>query len=260
MRLRRKISLGRLEKNIDYSRYRLSLREIVIYGSMGVGIAALIAYVFYRSVIAFIFVSPVAIYYMKVKQRELRDKRYLVLSIQFKELMNALIASLQAGYSIENSFVHSYNDMSLLFGKGSYISREVGIIIKGMRNNSNVEDLLLDFGIRSHIDDIKDFAEIFRIAKRSGGNLTEIIQQTADVIGEKMDVRRKLSTIISAKKMEQSIMNVIPFGIILYIDWSSPGFFDALYHNLTGILIMTALLGIYGLAYVLAGRIIDIKV
>ena len=128
------------------------------------------------------------------------------------------------------------------------------------RNNSNVEDLLLDFGIRSHIDDIKDFAEIFRIAKRSGGNLTEIIQQTADVIGEKMDVRRKLSTIISAKKMEQSIMNVIPFGIILYIDWSSPGFFDALYHNFTGILIMTALLGIYGLAYVLAGRIIDIKV
>lgn len=247
-------------KNIDYAVYRLSLREIITYGFEGLGITALIAYVFYRSYIAFFIISPLTLLFVRNKCSDLRDKRYLVLSIQFKELMNSMIASLQAGYSIENSFVHSYSDLSLLFGKGSYIAREVGIIVKGMRNNSNVEDLLMDFGLRSHVDDIRDFAEIFKIAKRSGGNLPRMIQQTADIIGEKMDVRRKIATIISAKKMEQSIMNIIPFGIILYIDWSSPGFFDALYHNITGILIMTAMLGVYLFAYMMARKIIDIKV
>lgn len=260
MKSYKEISLKRQVKSIDYSVYAMSVKEMITYLLEGIGIIALIAYVFYRSYIAFIVISPLIIVFIGNKKKELTDKRYLTLSIQFRELMNSMIASLQAGYSIENSFVNSYGDLSLLFGKGAYITREVGIIIKGMRNNSNVEDLLMDFGIRSHVDDIRDFAEIFKIAKRSGGNLPRIIQQTADVISEKMDVRRKIATIISAKRMEQSIMNMIPFGIILYIDWSSPGFFDALYHNITGILIMTVLLGIYLLAYMMARKIIDIKV
>ena len=254
------LSSGQQASNIDYSIYRLSIKEFILYGLESFGIVGLIAYVFYRSAVAFILLSPLSILYMQQKRKELRDKRYLTLGLQFRELMNSMIASLQAGYSIENSFVHSHSDMSLLFGKNSYISLETAIIIKGMRNNGNVEDLLMDFGIRSHEDDIKDFAEMFRIAKRSGGDLPKMIKQTADIISEKMDVRRRIATIISAKKMEQSVMNLVPFGIILYIDFSSPGFFDALYHNIAGIVIMTMLLGIYLVAYMMAKKITDIKV
>ncbi len=245
---------------MDYSIYRLSFRELLLYGLEGIGVVGLIAYVFYRSVIAFVILSPLAVIFIKQKKGELRDKRYLTLGFQFRELMNSMIASLQAGYSIENSFVHSHSDMALLFGKNSYISLETAIIIKGMRNNGNVEDLLMDFGKRSHEDDIKDFAEMFKIAKRSGGDLPRMIKQTADIISEKMDVRRRIATIISAKKMEQNVMNLVPFGIILYIDFSSPGFFDSLYHNLTGVVIMTMLLGVYLVAYMMARKITDIKV
>lgn len=253
-------SLRQQASNMDYSIYQFSFKEIIIYGIEGLGIVGLIAYVFYRSITAFIVLSPISLAFMYQKRNELRDKRYLTLGFQFRELMNSMIASLQAGYSIENSFVHSHSDMTLLFGKNSYIARETAVIIKGMRNNGNVEDLLFDFGMRSHEEDIKDFAEMFRIAKRSGGDLPRMIRQTADIISEKMDVRRRISTIISAKKMEQNVMNLVPFGIILYIDFSSPGFFDVLYHNLTGVIIMTLLLGIYLVAYMMAKRITNIKV
>ena len=260
MKLYRQVSLEQQDGRIDYEYYQMSIRELFLYGGMGIGIVALISYVFYRSYIAFIFASPIAVLFVIQKRGELRDRRYLALSIQFRELMNSIIAGLQAGYSIENAFAHAYGDLILLFGRGSYIAKETGFLIKGIKNNSNVEDLLMDFGLRSHIDDIRDFAEIFKIAKRSGGDLPRMIQQTADVISDKMEVRRRIATIIAAKKMEQNVMNLVPFGIILYIDWSSPGFFDVLYHNITGVAVMTLLLGVYLFAYVMVEKITDIKV
>ena len=65
---------------------------------------------------------------------------------------------------------------------------------------------------------------------------------------------------ISAKKMEQKIMNFVPFLIIFYIGTTSRGFFDVLYHNLIGIAVMTVCLGFYGVAYLLSKRIVEIEV
>lgn len=245
---------------IHYDVYIFSIRERIMFIIQGMLILALFSYVFYRSIFVFLLLSPSLYFYMKLKNKECIKKRKLMLSMQFRELMNVIIAGLQAGYSIENAFIRGYQDMILLFGKNSLISNEMKIIIENLRNNQNIEDLLRDFGERSYIQDIKDFSESFAIAKRSGGDMVSNLKRTADVIADKMDVRRKIETIISSKKLEQSIMNVVPFGIILYIDMTSPGFFDSLYHNVTGVAIMTAMMIVYFVAYYIAQKIIDIEV
>ena len=89
--------------------------------------------------------------------------------------------------------------------------------------------------------------------------MPSIIRSSVDVIRMKMEVKKKIETMISAKKMEQNIMNVVPFAILIYINATSPGFFDCLYHNPAGILIMTVLFAIYLVAYFLAQKIIQIE-
>ena len=126
-----------------------------------------------------------------------------------------------------------------------------------LRNNRNLEDLLSEFAVRTQVADIRDFAQVFHIAKRSGGNLPGILKNTADIISDKIEVKREITTMISAKRLEQSIMNVVPFAIILYINFTSPGFFDPLYHNFLGIVIMSVLLAVYMAALFLADRIIQ---
>ena len=243
----------------DYNEYSFSLSEITVSLVKGIGITALFAYVFYRSTIAFFLLSPLIIFVLKKEKKKYTAKRKSDLSLQFRELMNSLIASLGAGYSIENAFSRSYQDIAMLFGDKSYIGSELSYMLKAMKNNRNIEDLLYDFGERSGVKDIKDFAEIFRIAKRSGGDMPYMIKQTVDIISDKIEVSRKIATVISSKKMEQSVMNVVPFGIVLYIDVSSPGFFNSLYHNPFGIMIMTVVLIVYIFAYLLAEKITDIS-
>ena len=75
-----------------------------------------------------------------------------------------------------------------------------------------------------------------------------------------MDVEREIRVLMSSKKLEQTIMDVVPFGIIAYIGITSRGFFDVLYHNAAGVLIMTACLLAYLGAFVLSEKIAAIKV
>ena len=242
----------------DYEEYLMSPAEWTAAFIKGLAKLMLIAYVFYRSMAAFFITLPGLFFYMARERKKIVEKRRHELMLQFREMMHAVIAGLQAGYSIENSFIHAYEDMRLLYGSDSMICCELKLIARKLKNNVNIEDALDDMAVRAHVQDITDFAEVFRIAKRSGGDLPGILRNSADLISDRIEVQREITTQISAKKMEQGIMDLVPFGIILYIDTTSPGFFAPLYHSVFGVAVMSAMLAVYIGAYLLAGKILDI--
>ena len=165
---------------------------------------------------------------------------------------------LSAGYSLENSLSLSVKELEGLYGKTGMITEEFSYMEAGVRMNRPVELLLADMGRRSGIQDVDQFARVFAAAKRSGGELTDIISQTAGIIRDKIQVQEEIHTLTAARVFEQKIMNGIPFGIILYIDFTSPGFFHVMYETWLGRIFMTACLGIYVGAVFLAKKILDI--
>jgi len=148
----------------------------------------------------------------------------------------------------------------MLYGENSLMAGELYLMMRRLRNNDQLEDILLSLGIRSDVKDIRDFAEIFRIAKRNGGSLSGMISNTARMIEGKSEVRREIDTIMSEKKLEQRIMQLMPFGMMLYVSLTSPGFFNSLYHNLTGVLLMGVCLILYVVACLMAEKILKIEV
>jgi tight adherence protein B len=75
-----------------------------------------------------------------------------------------------------------------------------------------------------------------------------------------MDVENEINVLVSAKKMEQKIMDVVPFAIVLYIGATSKDFFEPLYHNATGIAVMSVCLVVYLAAYALSEKIVSINI
>lgn len=244
----------------DYAEYHFGIKEKILYFLEGIVLTAMIGYFFYRSWIAFLCLSPVILLFLREKKKELTKKRGQELNVQFKDLLLSVSANLKAGYSVENAFRESYRDIEMLYGEDSPICREVRHIIAGLENNVVLEKMLYSLGQRSHQPDVMQFADVFMIAKRSGGNMTDILAKTAAVIEQKIETDKEIQLMISAKKMEQKIMNAVPFLIILYVGTTSKGFFDVLYHNLIGVIIMTVCLGFYGAAYLLSKRIVEIEV
>ena len=245
-------------RELEYEIYSFTIGETLSAGATIVAILLLIAILFYRSVIAIVFLSPLSFFVWKGMKEKKKEQRKRVLSIQFKDCIQSVCANLKAGYSVENAFRESLSDVELLHGKESYMGRELFQIIQGLANNVSLEELLLSLGKRSGVTDIMEFGEVFAIAKRNGGNMTEVLVRTSTVIGSKMEIDREIQVAISAKRMEQQIMNMVPFAIIIYVSLTSPGFFDVLYHNTLGICIMTICLLVYMAAYRLSAKIINI--
>ncbi len=244
----------------DYRKYRLSKKEWLYFAMLGVMADGLLAYTFYRSVAAFFLFLPAALYYLFYKKKDLKKERIRQLTLQFKEGILVLSSFLSAGYSLENSFFMSVKELEVLYGTEGMITGEFADIAAGIRMNRPAELLLADMGRRSGIQDVDQFAQVFAAAKRSGGELTDIISQTAGIIRDKIQVQEEIHTMTAARVFEQKIMNGIPFGIILYIDFTSPGFFHSMYHTWLGRICMTVCLGVYAGAVYLAKRILDIPV
>jgi len=241
----------------DYHICRLRLKELIVEIGKAVLVVLLLAYFFYRSIWAMIPLSVVGVLFFRMERRRRAEALREELNCQFKECILAVAASLKAGYAVENAFVESRNDMKLLYGEESLIYVELEHIRRGLVINITLEELLTDLASRSGSDDIVQFAQVFAIAKKSGGRLPDIIQTTAEMIGRRIDARQEIRTLLSGRQMEQNIMKLMPFGILLYIGSSYQGYFDTFYHNWLGVAIMTGCLAVYLAAYVLGDKILQ---
>lgn len=245
---------------INYDEYHFKPKELLVVIVEGLLIDAMISYLFYRSIIVFFLLIPFIGFFIKMEKNRLCKERKKELALQFKEGIMAVSASLNAGYSIENAFREALNDLQVLYSMDEIIVNEFRLICGRMSSNENLESILQDLADRSGVDDIQDFTDVFVTAKRSGGDMIAIIRKTVDHIGDKIEVEREIDTLMSAKRMEQNIMSVIPFLIIFYLNMSSSTFLSSLYGNFTGVVIMSGCLLIYIFAFALAQKIVNIEV
>ena len=178
----------------------------------------------------------------------------------FRDALNSMSVAVQAGYSVENAVSACVRDLEQLYEKNADIVREFRYIENQQKVSVPVEDLFLDLGKRCRVEDIENFASILYTAKRSGGDLGNVIQKVARMLGDKIDVKKEIESTLAAKKSEQMIMSLMPAGIILYLQLASPGFLDMLYGNPFGIGAMSVCLAVYGTAYWMGQRIVEIEV
>ena len=227
------------------------MREWIFYGAAGAGLALLIDFIFYRSLIFLVLLLPLTVIFPRAMARRLRKRRQEKLASQFKDAILALSAALQAGYSAENAWSEAYEEMVCIYGKDGMITRELAQMVRAIAINEAPENVILEFGARSGLAEAESFAEVFCLAKRSSGDLVAIIDNTARTIGEKLRVREEIATVTAAKQLEETVMTFIPAGIILYLNLSFDGFLDVLYQGAAGRAVMTVCLLIYGAAVAL---------
>ncbi len=245
---------------VDYNTYHMSRGEIIRYGVMGYAGSFVILYLFYWSIPGCLAVSAIGgVLFVLYERGELAKKRQWELMLQFKDAMDSFVSALVAGYSMDNAVQEAYRDLMLMYGKETPILLELKDMQQKLMLRQPLDQLFLDLGRRSGLEDIITFSQIYATARRSGGNLVRVMKRTADNIGEKVDVQREIRTMISGKKMESTCMMVIPLLIIVYMQVFSPGFLSPLYSGLTGRLFMTAALVVYAVSVCWSRKIIDIR-
>ncbi len=241
---------------MDYSVYELTNSQKIKYIAQALIIVFVVALLFYRS--AWVMAAAVIVvpFWLKRSAEECRLKRKQALNLQFREAMQSVSGALLAGYSLENAWKEAERDMRILYGDDGYMTKELHNMNQAISVNENIEDLIDDFGNRSDISDVKNFCQVMRFAKRSGGDFTGIIGKTVKKMGDKIEISKEIYTAMTSKRLESRIMNLVPLGVMFYVSISFGGYLDPLYHNLKGVMIMTMCLLVYMFGFWISDRII----
>lgn len=218
------------------------------------------AWLYYRSLWAALVLSPVFYRYYRGLMAEKIHRKKEDFLVSFRDMIQSMASSLNTGYSVENAIRQTQKEMLLIYPKEAGICRELNIMAQQVYIHMPAEQIFEEFAKRVRLEEVRNFSDVFSAAKRSGGDMIAIIQNTTKQISGKIEVKREIETELSAKQYEFRVMSVIPYIMIAYMALSFPEFMSCLYGNLVGIGVMSICLGIYIGAYVLGVRLIKIEV
>ena len=261
----------------NYKVYHMSLVEKIAYFLLAFAAGAVVGYLFYGGIgkdqfgrhttltmildilIPAIVGTVAGILFLPMRTQQIIDKKRSKLNGQFRDMLEALTTSLGAGKNVPDSFRSVYDDLSVQYDDGAEILQELEIIMSGISHNVDIEDLLMDFGVRSGIEDISSFANVFKICYRKGGNIKDTIRNTHNILSDKMEITEDIETIVTANKTEQNIMIVMPIGLIGMIKLMSADF-AANFVTPAGIIATTIGVVLFVAAYFVGKAVLDIKV
>lgn len=244
---------------MDYGSYRFRRKEELWCILVSIILSSVAAWILYKSILGLIVILIIYPFYRSIYRKKCIKMQQNVLIVQFKDMILSVSAAMLSGYAIENAWREAEKEICELYGESSYMAMELKNMNTAIRMNQPVEQLLYEFALRSRCEDIMNFSEVFRFAKRSGGNFGKILYGVAMRISEKQEIEQEIQTVIAGKRMEQTVMNVIPIGILGYLNVTSSEFMQPLYGNLFGVVVMTGAFLTYLGAVLLSRKMMEIK-
>ena len=220
-----------------------------------------VGYVFYHSLILPALLALFAVKAPKIRTRQIIDKRKNQLSLQFKDMLYSLSSALSVGKSVETGIRDSLQDLQVIYpDPETDILVELGLILRGLGMNNTIEDMFGQFAERAHLEDIDNFVDIFVTCKRTGGDLIEVMRSTSNTIGDKIEVKQEIETMISGKKYEFNFLMILPVIMVLFLTLTSGDYMAPVFTTMVGRIAMTAAIAIFALAYVVGSKIMKINI
>lgn len=243
----------------DYRIYEQSFGEKAVCFIVGALVGFALGWIFYESLILSILVAIICGFaFIPIRRKQVINKRRDKLQLQFRDMLESLSTSLGAGSNVVDAFLSAAEDMRIQYGAKSSIVQELNIINAGVANNVNVEDLLLNFGERSQLEDIVNFANVFDTCYRKGGNINEVLKNTRSILSDKMAIALEIKTMVASKTTEQNAMLVMPVVFVFLLKMMGSDMVDLT--SPVGRISTTIAIVLFIISYLIGKKILAIKV
>lgn len=142
----------------------------------------------------------------------------------------------------------------------TYIIQEVEYIVRRIEMNETIESALEDLSIRSHLEDIENFIDVFKTCKRTGGNMVSVMRNTSNIINDKIEIKEEINTMLSSKKFEQKVLSIMPVFIIALLSVTTEDYMAPVFNTPIGRIVMTIAMVVIVAGYFISAKIMDINV
>ena len=206
----------------------------------------LLARLFYRSYAAAVFLLPAGYPAWLYGCAAVRQRQRRKLRREFIDAMDAYISALKTGFSPENALQPAVRQLRRIYGRTGTLAVQFSQMQRRLAVNEPLETLFAGLAERTGLEEVARMAEIFGLARRNGGILVTVLEDTLRAMRAKERLRGEIRTQLTARRLEFGIMALTPAAMLLYLETTTAGYLDPLYRGLSGRLAMSLLLLVYG--------------
>jgi tight adherence protein B len=140
------------------------------------------------------------------------------------------------------------------------ISDEFALLLQQMRVGMSFDDALASLDKRIGSDDLTLVVTAIDIARKTGGNLTEIFDSISDTIRARMRIERKVRTLTAQGRLQGIIVSLMPLFLCIVMTVMKPGMMIPFLTSANGIacLAIASLMVLVG--WLIIRKIVTIKV
>ena len=154
----------------DYNTYVMGIKQRIFFISIAASVIFAAGFLFYRSVLISLLLTPLALLYPKIKTKEIIKRRKRELNIQFGHAVFPRFVCFSR-QNHESAFRTALDDLSVLSEPSAYVLAEIRNIISRLDTNETLESALFEFAGRAGIG-YRQLCQCPQYQQGTGGNVT----------------------------------------------------------------------------------------
>ncbi|MBQ7982851.1 MAG: type II secretion system F family protein [Clostridia bacterium] len=245
----------------NYDRcYMSPVQHLAVYLASSAA-AAVLVYLFYHILIlSAVLGLLLGIYLEKMFADGVVSRRRRNLRLQFRTFLESMSVATRAGSTEVHAIESALGDLRVSYKPDADIVLEVEHILRSYKNGGiPLKYLFSDFAERSGIEDIRSFAAIYNVIEGKNDRIGDILTQTAEIIGDKIEIEQEIETTITGAKSETYMMLLLPVLLVVAMSAMGGELMSALFEFPRGTMAATAALVLFAVSYVIAVKVSDIN-
>lgn len=184
----------------------------------------------------------------------LRTRRLERFNLQLIEALPMMANALRAGFSINQAFE------SVAEGTDAPMSQEISLFLQQLRVGVSFSEALAALDERVGSEDLTLVCTAIDIARRSGGNLTEIFDSIAETIRARLRIHQHVRTLTAQGRLQGLIIGAMPFLLGIGMAIFKPNLMLPFLGSLIGVITVVAVTLMVALGGLLIRKIVNIDV
>lgn len=244
----------------DYQVYVLSKGEKLITGLVIVLLLAGISMLFFQSILLVLILPFIIRKGWLLYGEYCRMKRQKVLLREFRDFLFSLSSSFTTGRYMTEAMKEAGTALYFIYGEKSLLGKELDCMVKAIEETGQCDSkVFAEFANRTGLEDIQMLSEVYIACRDTGGNLVTAVNNAAVLLTEKISLEMEIQTMLSQKRLEGTIIAVMPVAMLLFLLWMSPDYLTPMYENITGRLSMAVALMLNVFAYIWMEKMTNVK-
>jgi tight adherence protein B len=183
-----------------------------------------------------------------------KNQRMRAFAEEFPDALDLLVSALRAGISFSSALQIVADESP------EPVRSEFAIVVEEQALGLDLREALTNLANRVDSLDLKFFVTAVVLQRDTGGNLTEVLENTSNLIRDRFRILGDIMTFTAQGRLTGIILTCLPLGLGIFMAMVAPDYFHKMWDHDSG----KAILGFAAVMQILGGlairKIVDIKV